>query len=169
MFAKKKKGGGITTSKMTLDQTHSNIKQDARIFFLQTARKWNSRNIWSDHPGYGLLKKTTSLGQINSTWNSYTANALPCANHKAHQVMTQGSTSVNTDKRQNGTACLTYSNDSIINGFIELINLVESKWPNTRRIRIHFSDCIPAPQKQVGEWNPVVPRVIDVFVAAMSE
>ena len=90
-----------------------------------------------------------SLRHMSSTWDCYTANALPY--HKAYQVRTRGSKSVNTDKRHNGTACLTYSSDSIINGFIEFINLVDSKWPNTGRIRIHFSDCVPAFQKQVGE------------------
>lgn len=154
---------------MTLDQTHSNTNQDARVSFLQKARKWNYWNIWSDHPSYGQLRKAMSLRHMNSIWDCYTASALPYAHHKAYQVTTQGSKSVNTDKRHNGTACLTYSNDSIVNGFIELINLVESKWTNTRRIRIHFSDCIPAFQKQVGEWNPVVPRVIDMFIAAMSK
>jgi hypothetical protein len=97
------------------------------------------------------------------------ANALPYLHHKAYQVRGQGSMSLNTDKRHNCIVCLTYSSDSIVNGFVELINLVESKWPNTRRIRIHFPDCIPTFQKKVGERNAVVPSVIDVFIAAMSK
>ena len=64
---------------------------------------------------------------------------------------------------------ITYPKNCIVNGLVELVNLIESKRACSRWVGVDFTDRIPAFKKKVGECYPIVPGVVNVGVTSFCK